>query len=238
MPNALSTLPVLFRKTLSLHSGLVLALCTLMPWSLLAQTPDVQPEEKPLPVVAPFADVETSEMRTTVERFSLDRDALLRRYDSPQSAERRERLRTFYEDWTEALTDVDFDRLGLEGQIDYVLLQHELRYQLYELDREARLAEEMRPFIPFAPTITRLFDAWRADPAIEPRATADTLAVLVQAVAETEKRLNSLAQSEKTASQRIAAFPGGGRRGGPPGVTGDVVHVLRKLRPAFYLVDV
>ena len=206
MNYAPSTSPTIFRKALSSATRLVLAFCILTPWPLLAQTSGVRPEASPLPSVAPFADVETSELRTSVERYSEDRDALLRRYDNPQSPERRERLRTFYQGWTEALADVDFDNLGLEGQIDYVLLAHELRYQLYELDRQAQLAEEMQPFIPFASMITRLFDAWRADPVIEPRAAADTLTTLTDAIAEAKEQLDSLAQDDNTAAQRIAAF--------------------------------
>ena len=210
MRNVLSKAPTVLTKALSLCLGL--ALGTLTSGSLFAQTSDadVQPEAAPLPSVAPFADVETSELRTTVERYSLDRDVLFRRYDSPQSAERRQRLRAFYQEWANTLADVDFDRLSLEGQVDYVLLKHELRYQLYELDREARLAEEIRPFVPFTSTITRLFDAWRANPAIEPRAAADTLAALAGAIAEAKGQLDSLAQSERTAAQRIAAFRAAG----------------------------
>ena len=79
-----------------------------------------------------------SELRDTIELFSTDRAALLRRYGIPYSVARRARLRQFYTDWVQRLGRVSADGLGIEGRVDRVLFANELRYQLALLDREER----------------------------------------------------------------------------------------------------
>src|SRR5687767_5498355 len=91
-----------------------------------------------------------SELERTVERYTADRAALLRRYDTEWSPERRERLRAFYTEWQAKLAATDLERLGVEGRADWVLLDNRVRYELALLDRERTLLDEMRPLLPFA----------------------------------------------------------------------------------------
>ena len=99
----------------------------------------------------------TSELRDVVDRFSADRQAILRFYTIPVSKERRERLRGFYQAWlTGGLPKVRFDRLSQEGQVDYVLLRNYIEYQLALLGREERQARDTGPLLPFADAIVKL----------------------------------------------------------------------------------
>ena len=98
----------------------------------------------------------TSELRDVVQRFSTDRQALLRFYTVPGSPERRARLRAFQDAWLKALPAIEFAKLSQEGQADYVLLRTHLEYQQALLGREERNDVEIAPLVPFAPAIVRL----------------------------------------------------------------------------------
>ena len=98
----------------------------------------------------------TSELRDIVQRFSTDRQALLRFHTVPGSAERRTRLRAFQDAWLKALPAIDFAKLSQEGKADYVLLRTHLEYQQALLRREERHEREIAPLVPFSQTVTRL----------------------------------------------------------------------------------
>ena len=167
--------------------GLLLTAVLLVP-TTRAQPAPSEPAST-VPALAPLVDAPASAMRTVVERFTEDRDALIRRYDAPHAPQRWNRLRTFYEDWLAQLNTIDFDGLGLEGRIDYVLLENTLLSELHKLGRQERRHTEMAAFTPFAATVTTLFYDWRDDPAIDPRAAADTLAALARTVTQTQERV-------------------------------------------------
>lgn len=147
----------------------------------------------------------TSELQHVVERFTADRQALYRRYDAPRAPERRERMRRFYAAWQDSLASIAFADLGVEGRIDYVLLNKELEYQLYELDRAQQLYDEMQQFIPFASAITRLHEDRRSDPQINARAAADTLHALAQRI-RAARRAVAARSTDGANMSRIVAF--------------------------------
>jgi uncharacterized protein (DUF885 family) len=142
-------------------------------------------------------------MIPVVERFTEDRDALRRRYDAP-APERWRRMETFYNKWLNKLEAVNFDRLGVEGRIDHVLLQNTIRSALHKLKRKRRCHAEMRPYVPFASTITTLFYGWREGPSIDPRAVADTLAALHGAIERTQERWSP--DSAQAAADRVVTY--------------------------------
>ena len=167
--------------------GALLILCGLMvPRGSEAQTP---PDSSPPPVEM-MRSTEPSAMRPLVERFTEDREALLRRYDAKYAPERWQRLERFYTHWEKRLAAVDYDGLGVEGRIDHVLLHNDIQQRQHRLDRARRRAAEMERYIPFASTITDLFYAWRAGPEIDPRAAADTLARLRDRIARLRRQVD------------------------------------------------
>ncbi len=131
----------------------------------------------------------TSELRDVVQRFSTDRQGLLRFYTVPGSAERRGRLRAFQDAWLKALPAIDFAKLSQEGKADYVLLRNHLEYQQALLGREERSEREIAPLVPFAQTVTRLAEEKQKLEFI----TADQALAAVQALgAEVEQARTSL----------------------------------------------
>jgi uncharacterized protein (DUF885 family) len=123
-----------------------------------------------------------SELRDTVQLYATDRGALLRRYDVEYSPVRRERLRAFAGEWRARLERIDFDSLSQEGRIDYVLLDHELRYQLALLRREEDTFAQMSAWLPFAGTLMELEESRRRLEPVDPAALARTLAGLAQEI--------------------------------------------------------
>ena len=164
-----------------------------------------------VPPLAPLVAAPTSELRDVVERYAADRAVLLRRYDAEYSPERQRRMREFYQAWQARLRELDFDRLGVEGRIDYILLDHELRYQLALLDRDERLFAEAEPLLPFARTILSLHDARRRHETVDPRAVADTLAALLRAVDEASKAAAPAQRTAATGTRTVASADGAGR---------------------------
>lgn len=123
-------------------------------------------------------DVATTEMRDVVSRFSQDQRDLLRRYDDEYSPERRRVLRDFYGAWLAKLNTIDFDKLGEDARVDWILLRADLVHEQALLDREERRLAEVKGLIPFADTIFALEDARRRLEFEDPAAAGRSLAWL------------------------------------------------------------
>ena len=120
------------------------------------------------------------DLREIVERYHSDETSLIRFYNLPESPTTLNALRGFYESWRDSLRGVDFDALGLEGKIDFVLLQNRIRYELRQLVEVKRRQDEMAPLLPFAATVTELHEArTRVDPA-DPAKLADKLSEMAK----------------------------------------------------------
>jgi len=183
--------------------ALILAVGLLLPRTVHSQTPSPPAADSAaVPALEALVRTDSSAMIPVVERFTDDRDALRRRYDA-EAPERWRRLRAFYNDWLAELEAMDFDRLGVEGRVDHVLLRNEIRNALHRLDRQERRAAEMAPYLPFASTITDLFYDWRETPSIDPRAAADTLAALHDAIERTRDTLST--DRADSSAERVVA---------------------------------
>src|SRR6516162_10201765 len=114
-----------------------------------AQTskPDAASDSSTVPALQTLVRQPGSEMAAVVERFDADRDALARRYDAIDSPEQRARMRAFYGGWKARLGEVDFAKLGQEGRVDYVLLDHYLTHELALLDRRDKMHREAAPLL-------------------------------------------------------------------------------------------
>jgi uncharacterized protein (DUF885 family) len=149
------------------------------------------------PDLNPVMAVPASELKEVVAHYSADRDGLRRRYDVQYSPARRERLQAFYKDWRSHLQEIDFNRLGMEGRIDYVLLNNELRYELELLNREEKLVNEMQVFIPFASDIIDLDEARRRLERVDPPVVATTLNTLPELIEQARKAVEATLEIEE-----------------------------------------
>jgi hypothetical protein len=144
-----------------------------------------------------------SELRDDIERYSTDRAALLRRYDVAYSPARQDRMSRFYDEWRAWLRVLDFGGLGLEGKVDYVLLDHELAYQQALLARDRQWLAELGPWLPFAPAIMDLAEARRRMETPDGQRVARTLTTLAVQVDSVRKALTDGAGARDPRRDRI-----------------------------------
>src|ERR1043166_4941190 len=116
-----------------------------------------------------------SEMRSAIERYTVDRGSLTRSYPVAVSPARRERFRKFYNEWLASLQSLDFDSMSEDGKIDYLLFKNHLEYDLRQLDCQARQFSEIEPLVPFADKIIALDEARRRMEPIDSAKVAATL---------------------------------------------------------------
>ncbi|MEO6596828.1 MAG: DUF885 family protein [Planctomycetota bacterium] len=133
----------------------------------------------PLLAQSPGAVVD---LREHIGFFSADIADLERRYDVPMSAERRQRLRERFEQEQRELAAMDFDALGRDARVDWLLLDNHVRRQLQGLDEDARRDDEVKELVPFAATIAGLCEARRRMEAVDAQACASTMATLTETI--------------------------------------------------------
>jgi uncharacterized protein (DUF885 family) len=130
-----------------------------------------------------------SELRERIETFSADLADLNRRYDTPMSDERRDRLRRRYNEELRALDGLDFEALARDGRIDWILFENHLRRELHELQEQQRRDAELGTLLPFAGQITALCDARRKLDGVDARKTAEIVDGIARSAAEVRARL-------------------------------------------------
>jgi uncharacterized protein (DUF885 family) len=150
--------------------------------------------------LAPPSPSVASELRDSIGLYNADRGALLRRWTVPHSTARAERLTRFYTDWRVRLGRMDFDRMTQEGKIDYILLDNRLKQELDQLQRDARLAGEMRPYVPFGDVVAGFEEARRRFETPDGQASARALATMA-------KQLDSLTRAVRARAPQSASIP-------------------------------
>ena len=138
-----------------------------------------------------------SELRPSIERFSSDQQLLQRYYSISFADETRERFRRFYTEWQATIAEIDFESLGHDGRIDYILLRNYLQHELAQLDLAAKLQNEANPYIPFGGIILALVGAQQKMEPIDGKQSASSLAQLEDACVETQKQLDAKQQTQK-----------------------------------------
>lgn len=182
---------------MSKPSRIALVAAMLLPALAPVTTLDAQARGARLTPPSPTA---VSELRDTVLVFGQDRGALLRRWTVPFSPDRAARLRAFYTDWRARLQRIDFDRLSQEGKIDYLLLDNRLRQELDQLQRDERLAGEMRPYAPFAAVVAGFEEARRRFETPDGQQAG-------RALADMARQIDSLTKAVRARAPQSAQIP-------------------------------
>jgi len=155
--------------------------------------------------VAPSAS-----MPARIERYAADRNALARFYPVGASPARAERLSQVARDELAALSEVDFDALGLGDKVDHVLLRGELEHELATLADERARLERLADLLPFVDDVVALDDARRrVDPmdAEGAAATLDALADEIEALRERVAKAGGADEDDATEAEDAEAAP-------------------------------
>ena len=161
-----------------------------------------------VPTLSPIENPSPSELASVVARFTSDRDALSRHYDAPHSPDRRAALREFTKAWLTQLDTIDFESLGVEGRIDWILLATRLRHDQRLLDREEKRLAGAAPLLPFGPAIFGLADARRRLDTVVPKDAAKALADISEQIEKIRKAVEAGLPSE-AGKDSAAAKPAG-----------------------------
>ncbi len=131
----------------------------------------------------------SSEMRSGIERYTVDRGSLARSYPIAVSRGRRERFKKFYTEWLNSLQSLDFNSMSQDGKVDYILFKNHLEYELRQLEIQSRQLNEIEPLLPFAAKIIELEETRRRMEPINSSKVAATLTELRKQVDERRRAL-------------------------------------------------
>ena len=145
-----------------------------------------------------------SEMRSAIERYTVDRGNLMRTYPVANSQRRRDRFSRFYSEWLASLRSLNFDSMSQDGKIDYLLFKNHLEYELRQLDIQSRQLSEIEPLVPFATKIIELEELRRNMAPIDSAKTAAALNDLRKQVDERRRAIERSADIKKTVANRAA----------------------------------
>ena len=138
----------------------------------------------PAPVVA------ARQMPQVVEQYAADRMSLSRIYPVIIAPARIARFERFDNDKLAMLAAMNFDKLGEEDQVDYLLLKNRLTADLRSLAMLRKQVAEMQPLIPFAKTIEDFLDTKREMKRPDAEKDAGALTEMVKQMEATRKRLD------------------------------------------------
>lgn len=155
---------------------------------MLPQSKAYQSAEKPV--------IAQSEMRGMIERYNADIGSVTRKYPTSLSPARAERLRQFYADQMKDLGGMNFEAMGQDGRIDYILFRNYLEHEQRQLELTAKSQNEIAPLLPFAKSLVELDDARRRMETVDPEKAANILNDVRKQIEEARKNIDVLAKPD------------------------------------------
>ena len=179
--------------------------------------------DRGLTQIDPYFAEPPSGLRKFLERYDVDRAALLRyynlpifpvtyfiSYNTPVSRVCSNRLKKFYADWKDNLARIDFEALRPDGRVEYLLFKNLLDRELLRLERSERRINEMKPLIPFAQKIIDLVESRRRMEPVVPEKAASVLNQVQRRIEETMRNIKTgdLTVKKTIAKRAGEALPG------------------------------
>ena len=111
---------------------------------------------------------QTSEMADIMIQYDADKGSIMRFYstDASQrewwtrrqlsdynSPERRQRLLQLINNYQEQMEGVDFDKMNINGKVDYILFKRDLDDEEYKLQQEDKAYQQVTSHLPFSDRI-------------------------------------------------------------------------------------
>jgi len=131
------------------------------------------------------------------------------RYDSP---ERRQRLLQLISDYTRQLEAMDFDKMGINGKVDYLLFKRDLDDEKYKLEEEGKHYGQVTKYVPFSDTIYALEKPRRRGLVVNGQQVAKTLndvkKQIVKSLDDLKKGDSLESKQAKTAADAVKGLQG------------------------------
>jgi hypothetical protein len=170
----------------------------------------------------PYFAEPPSELYKFLERYDVDRAALLRYYNIPNfpvtyfisynipiSQACINRLKKFYTEWKSNLARINFEALRPDSRVEYLLFKNLLDREFLRLERSEQRVKEMKPLIPFAQKIIDLAESKRRMEPTIPEKAAAVLNELLREIEETMRKIKTgdLAVKKTLARRAEEALP-------------------------------
>lgn len=147
-----------------------------------------------------------SSVAAFIQRYETDRSELTRFYGKRVLSQAHEdRLKKFYDKWTESLQKVEFDKLPQAGRVDYILMRHQLEYRRKTLETNRKKLAEIEAFINFKDDVLDLYEGYRKRDPIEERKAVTKLVEIKEATAKLKERVSLEAGEEKLVTTAVMA---------------------------------
>jgi uncharacterized protein (DUF885 family) len=143
-------------------------------------------------------------VRPIMERFEADRHCLERKYPLALSGIRRARLRQFFAGWQAALDSLDFETLGQDDRIDFLLFRNHLRHQLRRLEIDSARAAETAPLLPFLAPLLGLEEQRQKMEWVQPEAAAALLDAAEKQIRQAQHALDADAEAKSAWKPSVA----------------------------------
>ena len=99
---------------------------------------------------------QTSEVHPLLVQYEADYGSLSRFYFVSNSQERRERFKTFYNDYLTRLRQLSFEKMATGGRVDYILFQRDLESELFLLGVEEKEMSQITKLVSYGAPIYSL----------------------------------------------------------------------------------
>ncbi|MGH9719284.1 MAG: DUF885 family protein [Bryobacteraceae bacterium] len=156
--------------------------------SVVRRPPPAAYEAPDLRALAPRG---ANDLRDVIERFEDDFGALTRFFATQGSPARERVLRQFYGAWLAGVERIDFDALGPDAKIDWVLFRNTLKHRSRELVLARARVDEIASLLPFAPNVMELKEARQLVTPLDAQKAAATLIDLGKQVEQAARKLRA-----------------------------------------------
>lgn len=135
------------------------------------------------------ADASVTEVYPLMIQLRADRGSLERFYFIQNSPERRERFKTLYTDYLNKLEQLPFEKMGVGGRADYLLVKRDLENELALLGAEEKEMKLIDKYVTIGSPIYELEKKRRRGLHIESNLVAKQLDEVNKSIRETMKKL-------------------------------------------------
>ena len=126
---------------------------------------------------------QTSEMADMMIQYDADKESIMCIYSTGSqqqgsdynSPERRQRLLQLIDHYQEQMEIVDFDKMNINGKVDYILFKRDLGDEEYQLNQEDKIYQQVIQYLPFSDRIYALEKPRRRGMAVNGEAVAKEL---------------------------------------------------------------
>jgi hypothetical protein len=152
-------------------------------------------------------DTSSSEMQRFLERYATDYSALQRSYNIPMLSLRSDKMKQFLLKWQRTLESVDFEPMGQDGRIDYLLFKNHLQYRIHRLSQKEIRISEISYCLPGWQAVIGLEENMRKMEALDAKEAAGVLAAFADSLKQTKGQIESGdLLIKKTHALRTAVF--------------------------------